>query len=214
MRTARSREHRREVRARGETAEIGDSLVAVIRKADAYYKVMGHDSISRGNFEGGLASIIEKSQGAYKKSGSRPISGIVKPGELPPGRGLYFMYLIPDGEVKWGFPNLSDTSEIIELASCGAHLVLYTTRRGSLAGTAIAPVIKVCANPETYAKMSADMDVDAGSAATGARSLDDVAEELYGKVLSVAAGEKSRPEALGHREFFLGYKSFDGCPNR
>jgi len=42
---------------------------------------------------------------------------------------------------------------------------------------------------------------------------DDVAEELYGKVLEVAAGAKSRPEALGHREFFLGYKHFDagGC---
>ena len=40
---------------------------------------------------------------------------------------------------------------------------------------------------------------------------DDVAEELYGKVLEVASGAKSRPEALGHREFFLGYKHFDIC---
>lgn len=199
------------MRARGETPELGDRLVAVINKADAYYKKMGHDSISRGNFDGGLASIIEKSSGAYKKSGSRAIRGIVKPSELPAGRGLYFMDLIPDGDVKWGFPNLSDTSEIVELASCGAHLALYTTGRGSVAAAAITPVIKVCANPDTYARMSDDMDVNAGAAATGERSLDDVAEELYGKVLSVASGEKSRSEALGHREFFLGYKSFEPC---
>lgn len=53
----------------------------------------------------------------------------------------------------------------------------------------------------------------AGAVVSEGRSLDDVAEELYGKVMSVAAGESSRSEALGHREFFLGYKHFD-CPRR
>lgn len=197
------------LRARGETPEIGDALAATVAKADAYYKAMGHDSISRGNFEGGLASIIEKSRGAYKKSGSRTIRGIVRPGEPPPGRGLWFMDVVPDGEVKWGFPNLSDTAEIVELASCGAQTVLYTTGRGSVAGCALVPVIKVCANPGTFARMSDDMDVNAGSVESEGRSLDDVALELHDRVLRVAAGEKSRSEALGHREFFLGYKHFD-----
>ena len=201
------------LRARGATPEIGDSLAATVAKADAYYKKMGHDSISRGNIEGGLASIIEKSRGAYMKSGARTIQGIVRPGELPSRRGLWFMDVVPDGEAKWGFPNLSDTAEIVELASCGAQIVLYTTGRGSVAGCALVPVIKVCANPETYARMSDDMDVNAGAVVSEGRSLDDVAEELYGKVMSVAAGEPSRSEALGHREFFLGYKHFD-CPRR
>ena len=201
------------LRARGATPETGDALATTVSKADAYYKKMGHDSISRGNFEGGLASIIEKSRGAYRKSGSRTISGIVKPGETPPARGLWFMDVVPDGEAKWGFPNLSDTAEIVELASCGAHLVMYTTGRGSVAGCALVPVIKVCANPETFRRMADDMDVNAGAIATGERGEDDVAEELYGKVLEVAGGAKSCPEALGHREFFLGYKHFDfgGC---
>ncbi len=201
------------LRARGATPEIGDSLAATVAKADAYYKKMGHDSISRGNVEGGLASIIEKSRGAYMKSGARTIQGIVRPGELPSRWGLWFMDVVPDGEAKWGFPNLSDTAEIVELASCGAQIVLYTTGRGSVAGCALVPVIKVCANPETYARMSDDMDVNAGAVVSEGRSLDDVAEELYGKVMSVAAGEPSRSEALGHREFFLGYKHFD-CPRR
>lgn len=201
------------LRARGATPEIGDSLAATVAKADAYYKKMGHDSISRGNVEGGLASIIEKSRGAYMKSGSRTIRGIVKPAEPPPGRGLWFMDVVSDGEAKWGFPNLSDTAEIVELASCSAQMVLYTTGRGSVAGCALVPVIKVCANPDTYARMSDDMDVNAGAIVSDGLTLEAVADEIYGKVVRVASGEKSRSEALGHREFFLGYKYFD-CPCR
>ena len=201
------------LRARGATPEIGNRLAATVAKADAYYKKMGHDSISRGNVEGGLASIIEKSRGAYMKSGVRTIRGIVKPGEPPPGCGLWFMDVVPDGEAKWGFPNLSDTAEIVELASCGAQMVLYTTGRGSVAGCALVPVIKVCANPDTYARMSDDMDVNAGAIVSEGLTLEAVADEIYGKVARVASGEKSRSEALGHREFFLGYKHFD-CPCR
>lgn len=196
------------LRARGATPEIGDRLAATVAKADAYYKKMGHDSISQGNVDGGLASIIEKSRGAYMKSGSRTIRGIVKPGEIPARHGLWFMDVVPDGEAKWGFPNLSDTAEIVELASCGAQTVLYTTGRGSVAGAAIVPVVKVCSNPDTYTRMADDMDVNAGAIASEGKGIDEVAEELYGKVMSVASGEQSRPEALGHREFYLGYKNF------
>ena len=87
-------------------------------------------------------------------------------------------------------------------------------RRGSVAGCALVPVVKVCANPDPYARMSGDMDVNAGAVASGGLSLEAVAGEIYAKALRVASGEKSRSEALGHREFFLGYKRFDGCrPN-
>ena len=96
----------------------------------------------------------------------------------------------------------------MELASCGAQVVLYTTGRGSVAGCVLVPVIKVCANPETYARMADDMDINAGAVVSEGRGLDEVAEELYGKVMSVTSGEPSRSEALGHREFYLGYKSF------
>ena len=197
------------LRARGATPEIGDRLAATVVKADAYYKKMGHDSISRGNVEGGLASIIEKSRGAYMKSGARTIRGIVKPGETPVRHGLWFMDVVPDGEAKWGFPNLSDTAEIVELASCGAQMALYTTGRGSVAGCALVPVIKVCANPDTYARMSDDMDVNAGAIVSEGLALEAVADEIYGKIVRVASGEKSRSESLGHREFFLGYKHFE-----
>ena len=100
--------------------------------------------------------------GAYAKSGASPISGLIKPGDIPPRGGLYLLDVVPDGEVRWGFPNINDNAEIAELIACGSHAILFVTGRGSVVGSAISPVIKICANPETYRRMADDMDVDAG----------------------------------------------------
>jgi altronate hydrolase len=70
-------------------------------------------------------------------------------------------------------------------------------------------VIKVCANPETYAQLSEDMDIDAGRILDGRGTLEDVAAEIRGLVAEVAAGRLTASESLGHREFVLGYKSFE-----
>ena len=84
---------------------------------------------------------------------------------------------------------------------------VVTTGRGSVVGSAISPVIKVCANPETYARMPEDMDVDAGRVLTGEATLDEVATELLDLIVATAAGRQTASEALGHREFVLTYKS-------
>ncbi len=87
---------------------------------------------------------------------------------MPPRGGLYLLDVVPDGEVRFGFPNIVDNAEIVELIACGSHLVLFTTGRGSVVGSAISPVIKICANPDTYRQLADDMDVDAGRILEGA----------------------------------------------
>ncbi len=191
------------------TPELGVELEASVRKAEAYYTVMGYGSFAPGNAEGGLTTQEEKSMGAYSKSGSAPIVGILKPGDQPPSGGLYLLDVVPDGEVRFGFPNISDNAEIVELIACGAHLTLFTTGRGSVVGSAISPVIKVCANPETYRKLSGDMDVDAGRIMEGRGTLDEVGDEIFDLVLAVAGGRRTVSETLGHQEFILTYKAFD-----
>lgn len=191
------------------TPELGEALEASVRKAEAYYTVMGFGSFAPGNAEGGLTTQEEKSMGAYSKSGSAPIVGILKPGDQPPTGGLYLLDVVPDGEVRFGFPNISDNAEIVELIACGAHLTLFTTGRGSVVGSAVSPVIKVCANPETYRKLSGDMDVDAGRIMEGRGALDEVGDEIFDLVLAVAGGQRTVSEALGHQEFILTYKAFD-----
>ena len=76
------------------------------------------------------------------RAATSPISGLIKPGDVPPRGGLYLLDVVPDGEVRFGFPNISDNAEIVELIACGCHLTLFTTGRGSVVGSAISPVIE------------------------------------------------------------------------
>lgn len=191
------------------TPELGQEIEAAVAKAAAYYTILGYGSFAPGNADGGLSTQEEKSLGAYSKSGRSPISGLIKPGDIPPSSGLYLMDVVPDGEVRFGFPNISDNAEIVEMIASGCHVILFTTGRGSVVGSAISPVIKICANPETYDRMAEDMDVNAGRILRGQASLDAVGEEIFDLTRAVARGAKSASEAMGHQEFILTYKSFE-----
>lgn len=194
---------------RAATPALAEALVACVHKAARYYETLGHGSFAPGNADGGLTTQEEKSLGAYAKSGASTISGILKPGDLAGAGGLYLLDVVPDGEVRFGFPNINDNAEIAELIACGSHVTLFATGRGSVVGSVISPVIKVCANPETFQRMSEDMDVNAGCIIDGEGTLDDVGHEIFEQVLSVCAGAQTKSEALGHQEFVLTYKSFE-----
>ncbi|MBN2475220.1 MAG: UxaA family hydrolase [Pirellulales bacterium] len=193
---------------RAATEPLGREIVASVEKAARYYETLGHSSFAPGNADGGLTTIEEKSLGAYSKSGSSTISGLIKPGDTPPRGGLFLLDVVPDGEVRFGFPNICDNAEIVELIACGCHLLLFTTGRGSVVGSAISPVIKICANPETYRNMADDMDIDAGRILGGDATLDEVGREVFDRIVRTAAGAPTLSERLGHQEFILTYKSF------
>jgi altronate dehydratase large subunit len=194
---------------RAVTPELADQLVESVGKAAKYYATLGHGSFAVGNAEGGLTTQEEKSMGAYSKSGSSKICGILKPGDLAPTGGLYLLDVVPDGPVRFGFPNINDNAEIAELIACGAHLILFSTGRGSVVGSAISPVIKVCANPQTFRRMADDMDINAGRILEGSATLDQVGYEVYESVITTAGGRQTASESLGHQEFVLTYKYFE-----
>lgn len=198
-----------DLKRRATRSDLGIELKRTIEKAAAFYEAMGHGSFAPGNAEGGLSTLEEKSIGAYCKSGSAPIVGLLKPGDKPTVPGLYLMDIVPDGKPTFGFPNPNDISEINELIASGAQCVLFTTGRGSVAGSAIAPVIKIMANPENYYRMEENMDINAGKILQDEASLDDIANEIVAKIQQVVAGEKTKAEQLGHFEFSLAYKFFE-----
>ncbi len=199
--------------ARAATAQAAQELGATYDKMLAYCKAVRQYSVAPGNFAGGLTTIEEKSMGAFAKSGSRPIQGVVRVSQRPPHAGLWLLDSVPDAHfMQFGYTNPNDTEGIMDLIAAGAQIVLFITGRGSVIGSAVAPLIKVTGNQQTYRRMQDDMDFNAGRVLSGERTLDEAAEELLNLVADVAAGQMSKPELLGHREFFLMYKHQDAPP--
>ncbi|WP_111709391.1 UxaA family hydrolase [Lutibacter citreus] len=200
---------------RASTPELAELLIKTVNKAKDYYLKMGFGSFSDGNAKGGLSTIEEKSMGAYSKSGNSKIDGILKPTIQPTTKGLFLLDVVPDGDPLFGWPNANDNAEIAELIACGSHLVLFSTGRGSVVGSAVAPVIKICANPETYDNLSEDMDINAGKILNGDTTIEKVAKELEDCIIDIANGNLSKSEELLHQEFQLAYKKFNklepGC---
>ena len=182
-------------------------IVYTYQKAMDYCKSVRQYSVSPGNFAGGLSTIEEKSMGAVVKSGSQPIEGVIKVGVRPPHTGLWLLDSTPDPHwMQFGITNPNDNEGLMDLIASGCHLTILVTGRGNVVGSAVAPVIKVTGNSRTFRRMQGDMDFDAGPVLTGAETPGDLGLRLADKVLSVAGGEPTRAEVLGHREYFIPYK--------
>jgi altronate dehydratase large subunit len=179
-------------------------------KAEQYCRDVRQYSIAPGNFAGGLTTIEEKSLGSYAKSGSKPIQGVIKVSERPDTPGLWLLDSVPDPHfVQFGYTNPNDNEGLMDLISAGSQILIYTTGRGSCTGSVVSPVVKVTGNSATYRKLPEDMDFDAGPIMRGEKSLDEAAADLLNLVCDIASGRQSKPEALGHREYFVMFKHQD-----
>ena len=196
--------------SRAASPGAAEQLAATYDKAASYCKAVRQYSVAPGNFAGGLTTIEEKSMGAFAKGGRKPIEGVLRVSETPPHPGLWLLDSVPDSHfMQFGYTNPNDTEGIMDLISTGAQMVLFVTGRGSVIGSAIAPLIKVTGNERTYKNMTDDMDFNAGRILSGQVTLDEASVELMNLIADVAAGQSSKPEKLGHREFFLMYKHQD-----
>jgi altronate hydrolase len=145
--------------------------------------------------------------GAVIKSGTRPIQGVLKVGGNLPYNGLWLLDSTPDPYwMGFGITNPNDNEGLMDLISCGCHLVFLVTGRGNVVGSAVAPVIKITGNSATYTRMSGDMDFDAGLVLEGKCTQDELTDRLAVMVAEVAGGKMSKSEALGHKEYFIPYK--------
>jgi altronate hydrolase len=176
-------------------------------KALDYCRSVRQYSVSPGNFAGGLSTIEEKSMGAVIKSGSRPIQGVIKVSAPAPKPGLWLLDSTPDPYwMQFGITNPNDNEGLMDLISCGAHIVFLVTGRGNVVGSAVSPCIKITGNHKTFVHMEEDMDFDASPVLEGECSQDELALRLADMVAAVAGGTMSKSEALGHREYFVPYK--------
>ena len=150
---------------------------------------------SPGNIKGGLSSIEEKSLGCIRKGGNSTIMQVVKYGEHPAKKGLIIMDA-----------TAADVMNDTGLLAGGAHLIVFTTGRGTPVGSNIAPIIKVSTNSVLYKKMTPNIDINAGVIVDGEGTLESVGKQIFDKVVAVANGELPKAEALGHREFDIHFR--------
>ncbi len=198
---------RETMQSRAANPEAKQQLAAAYDKAERYCRSVRQWSVSPGNFAGGLTTIEEKSLGAFAKSGTRPIQGVIRVAETPRGPGLWILDSVPDEHfMQFGYTNPNDTEGIMDLISAGSQIVLFVTGRGSVIGSPIAPLIKITGNSTTFRTMGDDMDFDAGRVLTGEVTLAQAGRELADLVVRIAQGEPSKPESLNHREYFIMYK--------
>jgi altronate dehydratase large subunit len=181
---------------RGKTDRIKQDLMTLIKEYEIELSMTTQDDsgvfISPGNIEGGLTTIEEKSLGCIYKAGTQPIVQIVKYGERPTEKGVVIMDTP-------GFDIASVTGKV----AGGAHMVLFTTGKGTPTGSCIAPVLKISSNNDTYKAMREDIDLSAGDVLEGTKSLKQVGEEIVELVLDVANGKEAKAECFNIQEFAI-----------
>ena len=150
-----------------------------------------YDNPSPGNKQGGITTLEDKSCGCVQKGGSAPIMDVIGYGEPVVTKGLNMLY---------GPGN--DLVSATALTAAGAHLILFTTGRGTPFG-APAPTMKLATNTPLATKKSTWIDFNAGVVADGERTIDEAAHDLLDLVLQVASGKKTWAEKKGFREISI-----------
>ena len=167
--------------------EVGEALLERIRWWIDYTALFGQRidiNPSVGNKKGGLTTIYEKSLGAIAKGGTSALRGVYQYGEAIDKKGFVIM----------DTPGY-DPASVTGLVAGGAHVVCFTTGRGSCFGCKPVPTIKIATNTPMYNRMEDDMDINAGKILDGA-TLEEVGERRSSKKsspLRMARKQRARP---------------------
>lgn len=170
--------------------EVANKIYQIVNAMEERAKSVGVDmrrgQPTPGNIAGGLSSIEEKSLGAIVKSGTRPIQGVLEyPEHVTTQKGLW----IKDTPGR-------EPEILTGMAATGAQFMCFSTGRGAPQGFPSMPVIKICGNPNTYDHMKEDMDINAGPIINGDKTIEEVGEEVFQKILRVLNGEMTKNESI------------------
>ena len=142
-----------------------------------------------GNKEGGLTTLTEKAIGNAMFRGNAPIQGLIHTGDAVPYPGNWFLT-----ERQGGNDIYQDTA----CAMCGAHLMLFTTGRGSPQGHAVMPIVKVTGNADTARRLGGDIiDYSAADVLAGRITHAEAADALFEMLVDVCNGTPTKAEIFG-----------------
>ena len=175
------------------TEELFNQTVSMINNFKEYFLSHGEpvgENPSPGNKAGGISTLEDKALGCVQKCGKAPVSGVMEYGDRLQNNGLNLL----------SAPG-NDLVAATALASCGCHIVLFTTGRGTPFGTFV-PTMKIATNPDLARRKQNWIDFSAGQLVEG-RTMQELVPEFIDKVLSVASGEQARNEANDYREISI-----------
>jgi len=181
---------------RARTPEIGQEILSAVARCENRAIAAGQNiregNPAPGNIAGGITTLEEKSLGCIYKAGTSPLERVLTYASHPAERGLVYM----DTPAH-------DIEQLTGMVAGGAQIILFTTGRGTPAGSPIAPVIKITGNRQTYLKMKDNVDIDVSKILQGKETIPETGKRIFGEMISVASGKLTKAEKLGQRDFSI-----------
>ncbi|MEW4413295.1 altronate dehydratase family protein [Clostridium sp. AN503] len=178
---------------RCETPELFEKTVDLINDFKNYFTSHNqtiYENPSPGNKKGGISTLEDKSLGCTQKSGSAQVKGVLAYGEPVKVKGLNLL----------SAPG-NDLVASTALAVSGAHIVLFTTGRGTPFASPV-PTVKISSNSKLAGHKDNWIDFNAGRMVED-KSKEELAQELFDYVLAVASGKKVKAEEAGFHDMAI-----------
>lgn len=174
--------------------DVFNSTVGLINNFKDYFASHNqtiYENPSPGNKEGGITTLEDKSLGCVQKGGTSNIVNVLSYGEECTLKGLNLLQ---------GPGN--DIVAVTALATSGAHLVLFTTGRGTPLGGPV-PTVKISSNNELADNKKNWIDFNSGKLLNGV-SITDLSNEFFDYILDIASGkEYTKNEINDYREISI-----------
>ena len=179
---------------RCETEEMFEKTVSLINDFKRYFEEH-HQTIyenpSPGNKAGGISTLEDKALGCTQKSGFAPVKDVLSYSERVKTPGLNLL----------SAPG-NDLVAATALAASGAHIVLFSTGRGTPFACPV-PTMKIASNSALATRKHGWIDFNAGRLLDGGMTLPQLSEELLHYVLRVASGEAVCSERNGYHDLAI-----------
>ena len=149
-----------------------------------------YENPSPGNKAGGITTLEEKSLGCVQKGGLSPVVDVLDYGDTLSKNGLSLL----------NGPG-NDIVAVTNLMACGAHMILFTTGRGTPLGAPV-PTVKVSTNHALSEKKKNWIDFDASPILDG-ESMDKITDRFLDYVCEIASGKETKNEENGYAEIAI-----------
>ncbi|MCR2803851.1 UxaA family hydrolase [Paenibacillus soyae] len=179
---------------RAEDEKVFGDIVSLINDFKQYFIRHGqniYENPSPGNKDGGITTLEEKSLGCTQKGGHAIVRDVVAYGGRVSRSGLNLLEA----------PG-NDMVSVTALSAAGAHIVLFTTGRGTPFGGPV-PTVKLATNSELASRKKNWIDFNAGRLLEGV-SMPELTDELWRELIELASGERrTHNERNGFREIAI-----------